>query len=187
MASVNKVILIGNLGRDPEVRVTPDGLSICSVSLATSFTWKDKNTGERREETEWHRISFFNRLAEVAGQYLKKGSSIYVEGRLKTRKYTDKDNIERYVTDIIAENMTMLGARSDNYQEGTTHSPAQANTRSANHSSGFSSSTPAPHAGSHPAPADGSLPSGKPNDAPRPSAPATANKDIAVMEDDIPF
>ena len=111
MASVNKVIIVGNLGRDPEIRYMPSGDAIANIAVATSFKSKDKNTGEQKEITEWHRISFFGRLAEIVGQYLKKGSSVYVEGRLQTRKYTDKDGVERYATDIIAENMQMLGGR----------------------------------------------------------------------------
>ena len=113
MASVNKVILIGNLGRDPEVRYTPSGAAICNVSIATTRSWKNKESGERVEETEWHRVVFYDRLAEIAGEYLKKGRSVYVEGRLKTRKWTDKDNIERYTTEIVATDMTLLGSRSD--------------------------------------------------------------------------
>jgi single-strand DNA-binding protein len=111
MASVNKVILIGNLGRDPEVRYAPSGSAICNVAIATSRNWKDKTTGERQEETEWHRVVFYDRLAEIAGEYLKKGKSVYVEGRLKTRKWTDKDGAEKYTTEIIAQEMTMLGGR----------------------------------------------------------------------------
>jgi len=111
MASVNKVIIVGNLGRDPEIRYMPSGDAIANIAVATSFKSKDRNTGEQKELTEWHRISFFGRLAEIVGQYLKKGSSVYVEGRLQTRKYTDKDGIERYATDIVAENMQMLGGR----------------------------------------------------------------------------
>jgi single-strand DNA-binding protein len=112
MASVNKVIIVGNLGRDPEIRYMPSGDAIANIAVATSYKSKDRNSGEQKELTEWHRISFFGRLAEIVGQYLKKGSSVYVEGRLQTRKYTDKDGIERYATDIIAENMQMLGGRS---------------------------------------------------------------------------
>ena len=111
MASVNKVILIGNLGRDPEMRTFPDGGSLCNVTLATTRSWKDKNSGERVEETEWHRIVFRDRLAEIAGEYLKKGKQVYIEGRLKTRKYTDKDGVEKYTTEVIASDMTMLGSR----------------------------------------------------------------------------
>ena len=111
MASVNKVIIVGNLGRDPEIRYMPSGDAIANIAVATSYKSKDRNTGEQKELTEWHRISFFGRLAEIVGQYLKKGSSVYVEGRLQTRKYTDKDGVEKYATDIIAEQMQMLGGR----------------------------------------------------------------------------
>jgi single-strand DNA-binding protein len=118
MASVNKVIIVGNLGRDPEVRYMPSGDAIANIAVATSYKSKDRNTGEQKELTEWHRISFFGRLAEIVSQYLKKGSSVYVEGRLQTRKYTDKDGIERYATDIIAENMQMLGGRNGSESYG---------------------------------------------------------------------
>jgi single-strand DNA-binding protein len=111
MASVNKVILIGNLGRDPEVRYAPSGSAICNVTLATSRQWKDKTSGERQEETEWHRVVFYDRLAEIAGEYLKKGRPVYVEGRLKTRKWTDKDGVEKYTTEIVADQMQLLGSR----------------------------------------------------------------------------
>jgi len=112
MASVNKVIIVGNLGRDPEIRYMPSGDAIANIAVATSYKSKDRNTGEQKEVTEWHRISFFGRLAEIVGQYLKKGSSVYVEGRLQTRKYTDKDGVEKYATDIVAEQMQMLGGRA---------------------------------------------------------------------------
>jgi single-strand DNA-binding protein len=126
MASVNKVIIVGNLGRDPEARYMPSGDAIANIAVATTYQSKDKNTGEKKELTEWHRISFFGRLAEIVGQYLKKGSSIYVEGRLQTRKYTDKDGIERYATDIIAENMQMLGGKqADGEQRQAAPAPAE--------------------------------------------------------------
>ena len=112
MASVNKVILVGNLGRDPEVRYSPDGAAICNVSIATTSNWKDKTSGEKREETEWHRVVFYNRLAEIAGEYLRKGRAVYVEGRLETRKWTDKEGHDRYTTEIIASEMKMLGSRA---------------------------------------------------------------------------
>ena len=111
MASVNKVILVGNLGRDPEIRHAPSGDAICTLSIATTDTWKDKQTGEKRESTEWHRVVFFGKLAEIAGQYLKKGRSIYVEGRLQTRKWQDQNGQERYTTEIRADEMQMLGGR----------------------------------------------------------------------------
>src|ERR1035437_2239487 len=111
MASVNKVILIGNLGKDPDVRYMPSGEAVTNITLATTDTWKDKNSGEKKEATEWHRVVFFRKLAEIAGQYLKKGSQIYVEGSLKTRKWQDKDGQERYTTESVADEMKMLGSR----------------------------------------------------------------------------
>jgi len=110
MASVNKVILIGNLGRDPETRYMPDGGAITNISVATTETWKDK-AGEKQEKTEWHRVAFFGKLAEIAGEYLKKGSQVYVEGRLQTRKWQDKDGNDKYTTEIVADRMQMLGSR----------------------------------------------------------------------------
>ena len=110
MASVNKVILIGNLGRDPETRYMPDGGAVTNVSIATTETWKDKS-GETQEKTEWHRVAFFGKLAEIAGEYLKKGSQVYVEGRLQTRKWQDKDGQDKYTTEIVADRMQMLGSR----------------------------------------------------------------------------
>ena len=115
--SVNKVILVGNLGRDPEVRHTQDGKPIVNLSLATSETWRDKSSGERKEKTEWHRVVIFNEnLAKVAEQYLKKGSTVYIEGQLQTRKYTDKDGVEKYSTEVVLQNyrgeLTMIGGRS---------------------------------------------------------------------------
>ena len=108
---LNKVTLIGNLGADPEVRYMPSGGAVANVSLATTFRWKDRDTKEKKESTEWHRVVFFNRLAEVVGEYLRKGSQIYIEGRLQTRKWKDKDGIERYSTEIIATEMQMLGGK----------------------------------------------------------------------------
>ncbi|HUL95824.1 MAG TPA: single-stranded DNA-binding protein [Usitatibacter sp.] len=110
MASVNKVILVGNLGRDPETRYSPDGGAITNISVATTDKWKDKN-GEMQEKTEWHRVAFFGKLAEIAGEYLKKGSQVYVEGRLQTRKWQDKEGQDRYTTEIVANQMQMLGSR----------------------------------------------------------------------------
>jgi single-strand DNA-binding protein len=111
MASVNKVIIVGNLGRDPETRYNPEGGAITNISVATTDQWKDKTSGEKQERTEWHRVVFFNRLAEIAGEYLKKGSQVYVEGALRTRKWQDKEGKERYTTEIVAERMQMLGSR----------------------------------------------------------------------------
>ena len=126
MASVNKVIIIGNLGKDPEVRYATSGSAICNITVATSRNWKDKTSGERQEETEWHRVTFFDRMAEVAGEYLKKGKSVYVEGRLKTRKWTDKEGVEKYTTEIVASEMQLLGSR-----EGTGGDEAGGGQRSA--------------------------------------------------------
>ena len=111
MASVNKVIVVGNLGKDPETRYSPNGGAICNVRIATTRNWKDKATGEKKEETEWHSVVFYDRLAEIAGEYLKKGRSVYVEGRLKTRKWQDKEGQDRYTTEIIAQEMQLLGSR----------------------------------------------------------------------------
>ena len=116
MASINKVIIVGNLGRDPENRYLPSGEQVTSIAVATTESWKDKVTSEKKELTEWHRISFFGKLAEIAGQYLEKGSQVYIEGRLRTRKYTDKEGIDRYATEIIADTMQMLGGRQEGQQ-----------------------------------------------------------------------
>ncbi len=110
MASLNKVTLIGNLGKDPETRYMPNGEAVTNITIATTETWKDK-AGEKQEKTEWHRITFYRRLAEIAGEYLKKGSQIYVEGRLETRKWQDKEGKDRYTTEVIASEMKMLGSR----------------------------------------------------------------------------
>ena len=111
MASVNKVILVGNLGKDPETRYAPSGDAFCTITVATTDTWKDKNSGERKEATEWHRVVYNGRLAEIAGQYLKKGRPVYIEGSLRTRKWTDNSGVERYTTEIRADQMQMLGSR----------------------------------------------------------------------------
>ena len=169
MASVNKVILIGNLGRDPEVRYTPNGNAVCNVTLATTRSWKNKDSGEKQEETEWHRIVFYDRLAEIAGEYLKKGRSIYVEGRLKTRKWTDKEGKENYTTEVIAQEMNMLGSREGmgaggggGEEEGGGHGERSAPQRSA--------------------------PASRPAAAPAASRPAPkAATGFDNMDDDIPF
>ncbi|MCM0043165.1 MAG: single-stranded DNA-binding protein [Burkholderiaceae bacterium] len=140
MASVNKVIIVGNLGRDPETRYMPSGDALTNIAVATTDKWKDKATGEQKEATEWHRIAFFGKLAEIAGQYLKKGSQVYVEGKLRTRKYTDKDGVEKYSTEIVADSMQMLGSRQGMggsaapmdegaYGGGASRAPAQAPAR----------------------------------------------------------
>ena len=166
MASVNKVIIVGNLGRDPEMRTFPSGDRVANVTIATTDRWKDKNSGEMKEATEWHRVVFNGRLAEIAGEYLRKGSQVYVEGSLRTRKWTDRDGIEKYTTEIRADEMKMLGKREgmgtpgeDESYDGASRRPAPA------------SRTPAPAAA---------------GGAQRPAAskPASGFDD---MDDDIPF
>jgi single-strand DNA-binding protein len=164
MASVNKVIIVGNLGRDPEIRYMPSGDAIANIAVATSYKSKDRNTGEQKEQTEWHRISFFGRLAEIVGQYLKKGSSVYVEGRLQTRKYTDKDGVEKYATDIVAEQMQMLGGRQGMGDAGGMDDGG-----------GYENSRPAP-------PQQRQAPAAPP---PRPQPKPAPN--FSDMDDDIPF
>jgi single-strand DNA-binding protein len=164
MASVNKVILIGNCGRDPEVRYTPSGTAICNVSVATSSRRKDKSSGESIEDTQWHRVTFYDRLAEIAGEYLKKGKPVYIEGRLKYGKYTDKDGIERNTVDIVAEQMQMLGsARDGGGDEG-----------------GYGRSRDMEEGGGAP-----SRPAARPAPAPRPAPKSSTGFDD--MDDDIPF
>jgi single-strand DNA-binding protein len=161
MASINKVILIGNLGRDPEVRYAPSGSAICNVTIATSRQWKDKTSGERQEETEWHRVVFFDRLAEIAGEYLKKGRPVYVEGRLKTRKWTDKDGVEKYTTEIMADQMQLLGGREGGGGGGDD----------------MGGGAPAPR----------SAPAARNAPAPRSAPAAKSSTGFDDMEDDIPF
>ncbi|MFA7268097.1 MAG: single-stranded DNA-binding protein [Sterolibacterium sp.] len=147
MASVNKVILIGNLGKDPDVRYMPSGEAVTNITLATTETWKDKTSGEKKEATEWHRVVFFRKLAEIAGQYLKKGSQVYIEGALKTRKWQDKEGQERYTTEIVADEMRMLGSRQGSGQpdepmrerppQAASNAPAPAKAPAAAAGSGF--------------------------------------------------
>ncbi len=168
MASVNKVILIGNLGKDPEIRYAPSGSAICNVTIATSRVSKDKTSGEKQEQTEWHRVVMFDRLAEIAGEYLKKGKSVYIEGRLQTRKWTDKEGVERYSTEIVAQEMTMLGGRDGGGAGGGMGGGDD-----------MGESRPA----ARPAPGSASAPRSAP--APRPAAKAGTGFDD--MDDDIPF
>ena len=126
---VNKVILVGNLGNEPDTKYMPSGSAVTNISVATNESWKDKQTGEQVDRTEWHRVAFFNRLAEVAGEYLHKGSQVYIEGRIRTRKWQDKEGHDRYTTEIIADEMQMLGSRGsgapqENYQKNTGPAPA---------------------------------------------------------------
>ncbi|RTL25975.1 MAG: single-stranded DNA-binding protein [Burkholderiales bacterium] len=171
MASINKVILIGNLGRDPEVRYTPNGAAVCNVSVATTRNWKDKNSGDKIEETEWHRVVFYDRLAEIAGEYLKKGRPVYVEGRLKTRKWQDKDGKDNYTTEIVAEQMQLLGGREGG-GGGSGYGGGQGG------GDDFSQEAPP------------SRPAARPAAAQRPaSAPAAPKSSTGFddMDDDIPF
>lgn len=132
MASVNKVILIGNLGADPDIRYLQDGTPVASLRVATTETWKDKATGEKREQTEWHRLSLFRGLADIAGRFLKKGSQVYVEGRLRTRKWVDPSGADRYTTEIVADELKMLGKRPDGAgaDDGPATCPAPARSGS---------------------------------------------------------
>ena len=178
MASVNKVIVIGNLGRDPEVRYTPSGSAVCNVSVATTRNWKHKDSGDKQEETEWHRVVFFDRLAEIAGEYLKKGRSVYVEGRLKTRKYQDKEGRDTYTTEIIAEQMQLLGGREGmgaggGDDGGSASASASRGSYSRDGEEGSAAPAPAPRPASRPA-------------APKP-APQKSSTGFDDMDDDIPF
>jgi single-strand DNA-binding protein len=121
---INKVILIGNLGRDPEVKYLPSGSAVCNITIATSEQWKDKESGEKKDRTEWHNVVFFGRLAEIAGEYLKKGSQVYVEGSLRTRKWQDKEGRDRYTTEIVVNDMQMLGGRGGGATTASYDEPA---------------------------------------------------------------
>lgn len=158
---VNKVMLIGNLGADPEVRYTAGGAAVANVTLATAESWKDKQSGEQQERTEWHRVVFFSRLAEIVGEYLKKGSQVYVEGRLQTRKWQDRDGNDRYTTEIVANEMQMLGSRGG----GAGGSPG----------GGFSDAAPSSGGGSGAAPSN------------QPSSGAQQEPPMDDFDDDIPF
>ncbi|MDR2012372.1 MAG: single-stranded DNA-binding protein [Rhodanobacter sp.] len=163
---VNKVILVGNLGADPETRYTANGGAITNIRIATSEMWKDKQTGENQERTEWHRVVLFGKLGEIAGEYLKKGRQVYIEGSLRTNKYTDKEGIERYTTDIIANEMQMLGGAGGGEGGGYSRDRGERQDRA---------SSRAPQSAPHPASA--------PTSAPAPT-PAPSN---GFEDDDIPF
>jgi single-strand DNA-binding protein len=158
MASVNKVILVGNLGADPETRYMPNGDALANIRLATTESWKDKATGEKKELTEWHRVVFRSKLAEIVGQYLKKGSAVYIEGRIRTRKWQDKEGQERYTTEIEAREMQMLGGR----QNASSSSEGEAEY-------------------------GGSMPSASAPSTQRAAAPAKKAPSFEDMDDDIPF
>lgn len=183
MASVNKVILVGNLGRDPEVRYLPSGDAVANVTIATSSKYKGKD-GNMVEETEWHRVTFFGKLAEIVGQYLKKGRSIYIEGRIKTRKYTDKDGVEKYATDIIANEMQMLGASPDRQGGGVDESAGVGDDPYGGYQRQAPASAPAAARVPAPAAARASKPAAKPVPA---TAAAAAGGGFDDMDDDIPF
>jgi single-strand DNA-binding protein len=163
MASVNKVILVGNCGRDPEIRYLPSGQAVANISIATTSRRKDRNSGETIEETQWHRVTFFERLAEIVGEYVKKGTPIYVEGRLTYRKFTDKDGIEKSATDIIASEMQLLGSRQ-----------GMGGGDEGGGGGGYS----------RPAAAPRQAPAARPAPAPAAAKPASGFDD---MDDDIPF
>ncbi len=167
MASVNKVIIVGNLGKDPEMRSFPNGDQIANITIATTDRWKDKTSGEMKEATEWHRVNFNGRLAEIVGQYLKKGSQIYVEGSLRTRKWTDKDGVDKYTTEIRADQMQMLGSREGRGGAGA----------GSDDGGGYEASARAPAAKAS---------SAAPRQAPA-AAPAKAASGFDDMDDDIPF
>ena len=137
MATVNKVILVGNLGRAPEIRHMPSGEAVCTLSVATSETWKDKTTGERKEATEWHKVVLFGRLAEVADQYLYKGASVYIEGSLRTRKWTDKGGQERYTTEIRGDVMKMLGGKGGEEEKRSQEQKSQPKAANPSGDNGF--------------------------------------------------
>ncbi|MDO5059615.1 MAG: single-stranded DNA-binding protein [Neisseria sp.] len=178
--SLNKVILIGNLGRDPEVRYMPNGDPVCNFSIATSESWNDRQTGQKVDRTEWHNITLYRRLAEVAGQYLRKGSQVYIEGKIQSRKYTGKDGIERTAYDIIGNEMKMLGGRQQSggapYEEGGYQAAPQQQyqPQSGYQSSGYQAQTAPAYNNEPPA-------------APRRQAPAAPVQPVEDIDDDIPF
>ena len=181
MRGINKVTLIGNLGADPEVRYMPSGGAVATLRIATSDTWRDKQTGEMKEKTEWHRVVFFNRLGEVAGQYLKKGSKVYVEGSLRTQKWQGQDGQDRWTTEIVGREMRMLDSRGsgggDTSYENQNPAPA-------------GSAPMAPAAGNAPMQGGGNTPPGPPptgNQAPGPGAAPSSAPPADDFDDDIPF
>lgn len=174
MAGVNKVIIVGNLGNDPEVRYSNNGAAIANISVATSDSWKDKTTGERQERTEWHRVTLFNRLGEVAGEYLKKGSKVYIEGKLQTRKWQDQQGNDRYSTDIIADQMQMLDGRSGGGMGGGQGGGGYQQPSGGQQSGGG-------QGGNQPQYGGGQQGGGQPQQ--KPTQPAPAND----FDDDIPF
>ena len=183
MASVNKVILIGNVGKDPEVRYNPSGGAWCTLSLATTRNWKNRETGERQEETEWHRVVFNDRLAEIVGEYVKKGRPLYVEGRLKTRKWQDKEGRDTYTTEIIAQEMQLLGGRDGGGGGDEGGGGGAGYSRGGGAGGGDEYGGGAPRAAAARPPAAAQRPA--PQRAPAPAPKASTGFDD--MDDDIPF
>ncbi len=166
MAGINKVILIGNLGKDPEVRYLPNGTAVANITVATSETWKDKQTGEQKEQTEWHRVTFFRRLAEIVGEYLRKGSKVYIEGKLQTRKWQGQDGQDRYTTEIIADQMQMLDSKGGG---STAYTPRPQNQQNQS------------------APQQNQSAPQQNQSAPQQAPQSTSNMDDGFLDEDIPF
>ena len=181
MASINKVIIVGNLGRDPEMRTFPSGDQVANVTIATTDKWKDKQTGEMKEATEWHRVVFNGRLAEIVGQYLRKGSQVYVEGSLRTRKWTDQAGVEKYSTEIRADQMQMLGGRLGMGGQGGGHDDGYGDQGGGGYDQAARRAAPAPMQQQRPA-----APAPRPAPAPVAQAPGAASG-FDDMDDDIPF
>ena len=179
---INKVILIGNVGQDPEVKYMPSGGAVTNISVATSETWKDKNTGQPQERTEWHRVVFFNRLGEIAGEYLRKGSKVYIEGSLRTRKWQAQDGTDRYTTEIVANEMQMLDSRGDNSGSSMGGDYAQGYNQGQN----YNQSKPAA-SGSQAAPQHGNQGGYASSGAGQGNAPQQPPAGFDSFDDDIPF
>ena len=179
---INKVILIGNVGQDPEVKYMPSGGAVTNISVATSETWKDKNTGQPQERTEWHRVVFFNRLGEIAGEYLRKGSKVYIEGSLRTRKWQAQDGTDRYTTEIVANELQMLDSRGDNSGSSMGGDYGQGYNQGQN----YNQSKPAA-SGPQAAPQHGSQGGYAPSGAGQGNAPQQPPAGFDSFDDDIPF
>ena len=179
MASINKVILVGNLGQDPEMKYMPSGGAVTNISIATTDSWTDKNTGQKQERTEWHRVVFFNRLAEIVGEYLRKGSQVYVEGNLRTQKWQDQNGQDRYTTEIVAREMQMLGAKSggsSDYQQRPQGNPNQGQQAAQNAPSQGQASQ-----------SQSSQPQSSQPQSSQQNAPSAPPQNFDNFDDDIPF
>ncbi len=174
MASINKVILVGNLGQDPEVKYMPSGGAVTNISIATTDTWKDKATGEKKENTEWHRVVFFNRLAEIVGEYLRKGSQVYIEGNLRTRKWQDQNGVDKYTTEIVAREMQMLGGKAGGSSDFAPSQQSQQQPQQAQQQGG----------GGYQQQGGGASQQSAPQQSPQQSA---APQNFDNFDDDIPF